>query len=249
MNLQESKIFNTKIKHGFFSRNGGVSSGLYESLNCSVYVDDDLSCVQTNLRRISNYFEADHLCVLKQVHGDKVILIDENFDFSKSEQKIEADGLVTKLHGVCLGILTADCAPVLLHDVANDTIGAVHCGWKSARSGVIENVIKTMHDLGKNRPEIVAAIGPCIHKDSYIVKKDFLCNFEEEFLGFFEKFGEDYKFDLPGYVQAKLIKYGIISTDILDIDTYRSEDFFSYRKANQKTNGICGRQLSTIMLI
>lgn len=246
---QKSKIFNEKIKHGFFSRNGGVSSGLYGSLNCSVYVGDDLNCVRANLQQISKYFNTKRLCSLKQIHGNKVVLVEKNFDFSKSEQQIEADGLVTKLSGICLGILTADCAPVLLHDTANNTIGAVHCGWKSARYGIIGNVIKTIKDLAEYEPEIVAAIGPCIHKGSYTVKKDFLNNLEEEFFEFFEKFGEDYKFDLPEYVQAKLIKHGVKHVEVLTTDTYLSQDFFSYRKANQETDGVCGRQLSAIMLV
>lgn len=248
MDINQSKLFKDVVLHNFFSKNSGHSKGLYTSLNCSTYVGDNIEDVKKNLDDIKNFIGAVHLCSLKQVHGTKVLIIDDNFDFSNSQQILEADAIVTQKRKIGLGILTADCAPVLLHDEQNDTIGVIHCGWKSARFGAIENTILAMKRLVKNKTRIVAAIGPCIHPESYIVQKNFIENFSFRDAKFFIKENDVYRFNLPAYVGNKLLENGVSQVDILNIDTYKSNNFFSYRKANLLSNGVCGRQLSVIML-
>lgn len=236
------------IKHAFFSKTGGYSSGSYESLNCSLSVGDCDQIVIKNLELIKSNFGAEEIISLKQVHGNSVVVVKENFDFSLCNQQIEADAIVTKIKKICISVLTADCAPVLIFDLNNEIVGAIHCGWKSARYGAIENTIYEIRKLACKETKLVAAIGPCIHKENYIVDQDFVSNFSNEDSVFFEEESEKFKFDLPAYVKNKLTDLGVLSTEIIDINTYTNHNFFSFRRARTKTNGMCGRQLSCIML-
>ena len=247
LDLTQANIFrNMPIKHNFFNRRSGFSSGLYASLNCSTYIGDNLDTVEKNLKQIQNFFKANILCSLKQTHSNKVYIVDNSCDKNELQQVVEADALVTNVPHIALGILTADCAPVLLYDTNNATIAAMHCGWKSARYGIIENTILEMHKLAQKTTNIIAAIGPCIQQKSYLVQENFIDNFENVF--FFQKSQDGYLFDLPGYVRWRILQSGGTKVDSIDIDTYTNEYFFSFRRARQATNGICGRQLSVIML-
>ena len=250
MKYEQAKIFaNYKdIKHAFFTKIGGYSTGVYESLNCSLNVGDCEQFVLKNIDSIKANFEAREIISLKQIHGNNVVVVDEHFDFNLCNQQIEGDAIVTNTKNVCIAILTADCAPVLIYDTNNEIIGAIHCGWKSARYGAIENTIRAISKIATKEMQLIAAIGPCIHKESYIVQQDFISNFADNDLMFFEENLGEYRFDLPMYVKHKLTKLGVISVEVLDIDTHIDPNFFSFRKANMETNGICGRQFSRIML-
>ncbi len=242
----KSDIFSdTAIAHGFFGRNGGASSGLYSSLNCSKFVNDDASSVAENLKTVQHKLDAEKLITLNQVHGNRCIVADKD-----TESNIQADAIATDISGIAIGILTADCGPVLLADEENHVIGAAHAGWRGAMRGVIQSTVDTMLKLGAKTGKIKAAVGPCICKESYEIGDDF----KREFKGSgscFALVGSKLHFDLPKYCKEILLSAGILqeNVDVLYVDTYaHPDDYFSYRFANQHTNGVCGRQISAICL-
>ena len=239
---------NISVSHGFFGKIGGKSTGLYASLNCSDYVGDSRENVQSNLDIAKNFLTSEpnaKLITLKQIHSNICIEVTND-----STSGIEADALVTKERNIAIGILTADCAPVLFFDPQKSIIGAAHAGWRGAVGGVIESTIKKMRECGSNSSDIFAAIGPCIGKNSYEIDDDFKRNFS----GSGECFclvNHRIHFDLPKFCRKRLIESGIKETNIetLDIDTYANYgNYFSYRYATKNSSGICGRQLSAICL-
>lgn len=248
----KSKTLNSKtIEHGFFTRHNGCSSGLYRSMNCSYNVGDLSENVSNNLEIIRRYMNADAVFTVNQVHGKKVVLVDKDFDVNKYNHSVDADAIVTTVPRICLGIVTADCAPVLLHDVLTNTVAALHCGWKSARFGVIENSISLMQNIANSSANIRAAIGPCVHVKNYMVQEDFISQFTDEPWAkeCFVRYNDEIHFDLILYVKLKLSRLGIKSIDIVDQDTVSNQDdFFSFRIAKSQTSGVCGRQISCIMI-
>ncbi len=239
--------------HGFFTRIGGISSGLYDSLNCAWGSKDNLSDVMTNralvVKSLGN--TASDLLSAAQVHSNRVQVVDKIWTRERSP---EVDALVTKMPQVALGILTADCAPVLFHDAKNKVIGAAHAGWKGAIGGVLENTVSAMIDLGAERAHIRCAIGPCIHQPSYEVDSGFRKTFLNQDPAFESYFTdgqskERYQFDLPGFVQNRLEKLNLASIESSPADTYGEEErFFSYRRTTHKGEADYGRQISVIML-
>lgn len=241
---------NISAPHGFFGRKGGVSSGEYESLNCSDYVGDSPNNVAESLdivrKSLGKSFAVSKLVTLKQIHGNVCIEVS-----NKTDSGVEADAMVTKEKNVAIGILTADCAPVLFFDPARSVVGAAHAGWRGAVGGVIESTVRRMQDLGCDPKNIVAAIGPCIGKNSYEIDDDFKRNFSGS--------GDCFclvnlrlHFDLPKFCRKKLLESGVTESHIntIDIDTYAShESYFSYRFANKNSHGICGRQISVIACV
>ncbi len=239
----------SSVTHGFFGRQGGVSEGLYASLNVGLGSDDDRKSVLENRRRIADSLHHDaHLLTLYQIHSAEVVQVDSIW---KEDHMPQADAMVTDKPHVILGILTADCVPVLLADASNRVIGAAHAGWKGAIGGVLENTIQQMHTLGAT--EITAAIGPCIQQASYEVDTGFRQRFLDdhaENASFFDP-GRDghYHFDLPGYVKMRLQRAGIQSIDAIKHDTYlEGERYFSYRRSCHRSEPDYGRHLSGIML-
>lgn len=236
----------------FFSRQGGVSWGLYESLNCGPGSGDDPANVAENRRiaaaEISGRRDTPLLSCY-QIHSNKVITATADW----SDDRPKADAIVTNRPNLILGILTADCTPVLFADETNGVIGAAHAGWKGALYGVLENTVAEMEKLGAKRHCIEAAVGPTIHQASYEVTSPFLENFEKEdpaHRAFFKK-GKDtehWQFDLPGFVLAALDKLKLKQVWHANIDTYASPDHFSYRRTTHKKESDYGRQLSAIML-
>ena len=225
----------------FFNRNSGFSEGLFSSLNCSRFVGDDPKSVERNLEFVRKSIGAKKLITLKQIHSAKCIVVDK-----KSESDQEADALVTRSEDIALGILTADCVPVLLFDPNKKIIGAAHAGWKGAKAGIIENTIEKMVSMGSNREDIVAEVGPCIHVESYEVDEGFLNNFPAEY--FTKIRGKDH-FDIVKFCCDGLKKRGISKISVDEIDTYKShEKYFSFRYAKQNSSGICGRNISVICL-
>ena len=164
------------IKHCFFSRKGGYSKGIYKSLNCGKGSKDSKKNVYKNLNFVSKKMKIDlnRLFLMHQTHSNKVILITKK---NKNLKKFNSDALITKLRGVALGVVTADCVPIILYDIKNQIIGCIHAGWKGASSGIIENTIKKFKKLNSNN-KIFASVGPCIGKKSYEID----INFYEKFI-------------------------------------------------------------------
>ncbi len=241
------------LRHAFFGRTGGVSSGLYGSLNCGYGSDDDRQAVRENRGRAAAVFglSADDLCTAYQVHGDVAVTVAQAWPHAEAPR---ADALVSNTPGVVLGILTADCAPVLLADSGNRVIGALHAGWRGALGGIVESCVRAMLALGAHTANIGAVIGPCIGPDSYEVGAEFPAPFlaheaaAEMFFRAAPRQGR-HLFDLPGYVAHRLERQGLGEVAALGRDTYAEEaDFFSYRRNTQNGKRDYGRLLSAIAL-
>lgn len=239
------------LRHGFFTRQGGVSAGLYASLNCGPGSADDAAAVQTNRARVAAHMGApERLATLYQVHGSDVVVIDDAYDFSA---RPKADGLVTKQPGVALGILAADCAPVLFADALAGVIGACHAGWRGALYGAADATVAAMETLGADRSRIKAAIGPCIRQASYEVSDPFRDTFIKEAAGNAAWFGQGerpghWQFDLPGYLLQRLRGLGLDAVDC-GLDTRAdAERFYSYRRMTLAGEADYGRQISAIAL-
>lgn len=242
-----------KIKHGFFTRNGGVSEGIYASLNVGVGSDDDANHVAENRRRVAAAMgiTLEQLVTLYQIHSKRVVAVDTPF----SGTPPEADGLVTATPGLALGVLTADCAPVLLADAEAKVIGACHAGWKGAMLNIMEHTVQKMEALGAARERIVATVGPCIAQASYEVDEGFykmlMANsaINGRFLAPSAARAGHYHFDLPAYVHYALEECGIAHANVLANDTcFQENTFFSNRRRNLRGESDYGRQISVIML-
>ena len=241
------------IRHGFFTRGGGVSEGPYESLNCGLGSADDPERVHVNrARAMASLGQSEaSLATAYQVHSARVAVVERPWP---ADRRPEVDGLVTRTPGVALGILTADCAPVLLADALAGVVGAAHAGWRGAWSGVIEATVAAMVDLGASRARVVAAVGPCIHWDSYEVGPEFpgrLTANEPDAERFFRPSVREGHalFDLPGFVASRIEAASIADFQGSPFDTRADEDrFFSYRRVTLNGGGDYGRMLSAIVL-
>ena len=239
------------IAHGFFGRIGGVSTGIYESLNCGPGSGDDPAKVSENRKRVLEALEGAALVTLHQVHGADVTIVDEAWDTGKGPH---ADAMVTAAPNIALGILTADCAPILLADAESRVIGATHAGWKGALSGVIDAAIGAMEKLGALRGRIAAAIGPCISQANYEVGPEFRERFvdaDSTHARFFARAEapDHFRFDLEGFAVARLAAAGVSDIAPLSACTYaRERSFFSFRRATHRKEPAYGRQISAIML-
>lgn len=250
MFLTSSNISNA---HGFFTRKGGVSDGIYASLNCGWGSSDHPSNVAENRRRAATMLDAnpENFCSLYQVHGADVITVTDPWHRTELPK---ADAMVSAQKGIMLGILTADCVPVLFSDKKARVVGAAHAGWKGARAGVLEATIKAMCALGASHAGIAAAIGPCIAWKSYEVGPEFyeaLTADNSANAGFFVASPESghWQFDIRGYVRTKLASAGLTNINTLENDTYSEEDsFFSFRRTTHRSEKDYGRQVSAIML-
>jgi YfiH family protein len=239
------------VAHGFFGRRGGVSAGDLASLNCGLGSGDDPALIAENRRRVADAaLPGATLAGLYQVHGNRCVIVDEQTD---PAARPEADALATRTPGLLLGILTADCVPVLFADREAGVVGAAHAGWKGAIAGVTDATIEAMESLGASRTGIVAAIGPCIGRASYEVDDGFVRRFvavdpaNERFFAA-GKPGHA-MFDIAAYVAARLAAAGVTRIAIGGQDTYAEErDYFSYRRACHKGQNSYGRQLSVIGL-
>ena len=241
------------IRHGYFTRQGGVSSGIYASLNCGPGSGDGGDNVQENRSRVAQALgvEPRRLLTVRQMHSAKVVSGERPWGANGGP---EADALVTAEPGLAIAVLTADCAPVLLCDPEAHVVGAAHAGWRGALSGVLEAVVAAMEELGARPERIVAAIGPAISKEAYEVGSEFRDRFVAEdpesqpFFAVDETSGEPH-FDLPAYVADRLARAGIPSVTDLGHCTYCDETrFFSYRRAQHHGETDYGRQISAIVL-
>lgn len=242
------------IPHGFLGRKGGVSTGVVAGLDMGLrgmdLADPALAAVRENRQRGAEaVLPGAQLCGVYQVHGADCV---EAGEWTEA-QRPQADALVTDRPGVLLGILTADCAPVLFADIAVGVVGAAHAGWKGAVAGVTDSTIAAMERLGANRSGIVAAIGPCIAQASYEVDSRFRAAVLAESIDnarfFITGALEKWQFDLEGYVAARLERAGIAGVERLGLDTYADEErFFSFRRATHRGEADYGRQMALIGL-
>lgn len=239
------------LPHGFLGRRGGVSTGEAAGLNVGLGSGDDPLAIAENRRRaVAAVMPGTPLVTVYQVHSPDCVALDQPWD---EADRPHADALVTDRPGVLLGILTADCAPVLFADRAAGVIGAAHAGWKGALGGVIANTVAAMAALGADPARIAAAIGPCIAQVSYEVDDAFRTRFVAETPAndrFFApgKPGHVH-FDLEGYVAARLAEAGITRIEPLGLDTYAAPDrFFSFRRATHRGEAAYGREIALIGL-
>lgn len=239
------------IRHAFLSRAGGVSSGIYAGLNCGLGSDDDPGHVLENRSRAAQVIGTDpsRLQTLYQVHSARVVDADEGWPGKPPE----ADALVCTRPGTAIGVLAADCAPVLLADTQAGVIGAAHAGWRGAVDGVVKATIDAMQERGAKIENITAAVGPCIGPASYEVGPEFPTPFLKQDQAnaqfFVEKTGSDrLLFDLPAYVHSRLTQAGLRLTAVTGQDTYGDLNFFSYRRSCHKSEADYGRNMSVITL-
>jgi YfiH family protein len=239
------------VRHGFFTRRGGVSRSIFASLNCALLSEDKAEDVATNRRLVCEALgvQADRLCSPRQAHTRQALCITAPF----SRERPTADALVTQVRRLALGTLAADCAPVLIADAAGTTVAAVHAGWRGALAGIIEASVTAMESLGTRRADLTACIGPAIQQSSYQVGLDLYQRFtraDDASARFFAPDGaEHFRFDLPGYVAHRLHEAGVVEVERLDEDTYSQENrFFSHRRSSERGEPAGGRQISVIAL-
>jgi len=248
--LKSPNLQSSHIAHGFFGRTGGVSEGAYASLNCGPGSDDDPAKVRENRNRVRDTLGAAQLLTAYQIHSADAVAVDKPWD----GERPRADGMATATPGIALGILTADCAPVLFADQEARVIGAAHAGWKGAIGGIVESTIAAMESLGADRARIKAAVGPCIGQANYEVGPEFHAQFlaadptNARFFISAER-PEHFRFDLEAYVVHRLCAAGIGDVAALSACTYgREQDFYSFRRATHRKEPDNGRQISAIVL-
>lgn len=241
------------ITHGFFTREGGVSGGIYASLNCGLGSKDDPAQVAENRRRVAEALGTDEGSLVSpyQLHSAEAVVAEQPWTRADAPR---VDAVVTARPGLAIAVSTADCVPVLFADADTTVIGAAHAGWRGALSGVLEAALEAMETLGASRTGIAAAIGPAISQAAYEVGEEF----ERQFLGedranarFFTRPdpASRPRFDLTGYVAARLKSANVAHVEMLEICTYSAEDrFFSYRRACHRGESDYGRQISAILI-
>jgi YfiH family protein len=241
------------VRHGFFTREGGVSGGLFAALNCGFGSGDDPEKVARNraIAMVRLALSSDDLATCRQVHSADALIVERPWP---PQEAPLADGLATRVRGLALGVLTADCAPILFVDPAAGVVGAAHGGWRGAKSGILEATIARMESLGAERGRIRSGIGPSIAQPSYEVGPEFRQSFLAEAAENSCFFGEAHRpghslFDLGGYIERRLEKAGIANIARATHDTVREEErFFSYRRARSRGEPTYGRLLSAIVL-
>lgn len=259
MNNKPMPIINTafndhcgsQIQHGFFTRQGGVSSGIYESLNLGQGSDDEPNLVLENRNRVAASFHitSDKLLTCYQVHSCDVVTVTAPF----SSERPKADAMVTNVPGLALGILTADCGPLLFADSKSGIIGAAHAGWRGALYGIIDNTIAAMEALGSKREDIAVAVGPCIGPNNYEVGEEFLHSFldlDANNMVYFRPSNraDHYFFNLWAFLTVRL-RRNKVKDYALNLCTYADQArFFSYRRKTHQNEMDYGRQISAIML-
>ena len=240
------------IRHAFFTREGGVSSGIYAGLNGGLGSDDEPADVRENRRRMAGHLgvEPKHFLSVYQVHSPDVAVVTAPWD----GERPRVDAMVTKVKGLALGVTSADCGPILLVDPRARVIGAAHAGWKGALTGIAERTIDAMETLGARRGDIAAAIGPLIRQRNYEVGAEFVSRFvqaEADNARFFAPATREghAMFDLGGYIRTRLERAGVARVDDLDLCTYADESrFYSYRRSVHRKEPDYGRHVHAIVL-
>ena len=240
------------LKHCFFSRKNGVSKGYYESLNCGLGSDDEKENVLKNLEFVSSKINCkkESLITLNQKHTNQVAHFK---DATSVKNKLAADAIVCEVKNVGIGILAADCAPILFYDPKKKIIGCAHSGWKGALNGIIKNTIKKFNDLNSNAKDLIAVVGPCISKKNYEVKEDFFNKFisqnNKNEIFFKENSKEKIFFDLRGFINNEISNLGIENIENIEMDTFSKKEFFySYRRSQLNKEKDYGRCISVILM-
>ena len=240
------------LRHAFFTRDGGVSGGIYASLNGGLGSRDDAAHVAENRRRMAEQLgvEPKHFLSVHQTHSPDVIVATGPWP---GPSRPMADAIVTRTEGLAIGASAADCGPILLVDPSARVIGAAHAGWKGALTGIVESTVATMEKLGAERSGIVAAIGPLIRQHSYEVGGEFVERFveadAENALFFIPSTRERHAmFDLAGYIRMRLENAGVLMIDDTGLDTYSDERFYSYRRSMHRKEPDYGRHVHAIAL-
>ncbi|CTQ51925.1 Laccase domain protein YfiH [Roseibium album] len=253
MKIEADELKFDGLRHGFFTRRGGVSNGIYQSLNIGVGSDDARDMVLENRNRVASEMGvvADLLISPYQIHSPDVITVSGPFE-DRAERK--ADALVTNTPGLAIGVSTADCGPVLFADPEARIVGAAHSGWKGAISGVLQNTVTSMEALGATRANIIAVLGPTISQRAYEVGPEFQKRFVQDAADNQRYFNaseqaEHFMFDLPAFITDRLRQIGLANVADLAECTYADEDrFFSYRRTTHRKEPDYGRQISAIVL-
>lgn len=240
------------LRHAFFTREGGVSGGVYESLNGGIGSGDKPEHVRENRARMAHAVGVapQRFITAYQVHSPDVVIAETPWP---SDARPRADAIVTRVRGLGIGISTADCGPILLADAQARVVGAAHAGWRGALSGIIEATIDCMERLGAERGRLHAAIGPMIRQPSYEVGPDLITEFraqDAENERFFTPAAREghAMFDLAGYIAARLTRAGIANVEDLGLCTYADPHFFSYRRATHRGEPDYGRHIHAIAL-
>jgi YfiH family protein len=239
------------LRHAFFTREGGVSGGIYEGLNGGLGSNDDAAHVAENRRRMAEQMGVapDRFLSVHQIHSPDAVVATGPW----TGDKPRADALVTRTEGLAIGVTAADCGPILFVDPTARVIGAAHAGWKGALTGVIESTVDAMEKLGADRSGTVAAIGPLIRQHSYEVGGEFLERFLDADAGnaaYFiasERAGHS-MFDLAGYIRMRLENAGVLMIDDIGVDTYSDQRFYSYRRSVHRKEPDYGRHVHAIAL-
>jgi len=251
--IQENALAINGIRHAFFTRQGGVSSGLYSSLNGGLGSSDDAESVHENRRLMANFMgtSSDRFLSLYQIHSPDVVTVSEPWTL---QNRPKADAMVTRMEDITLAIATADCGPVLFTDPEARVIGAAHAGWKGALFGVLEATVAAMEKIGANRERISAVLGPTISQNAYEVGPEFKEQFlstDTNYAPFFKNGTKDGKsfFNLPAFIEYRLAEAKIKHFVSLDHCTYGDENrFFSFRRTTHRSEQDYGRLISAIML-
>ena len=239
------------IRHGFFNRSGGVSKGIYESLNCGIGSADKKKNILKNLNIIKKKINSNSkkIILTHQSHSNKFNFINKKYKFKK---KFIGDALITNKKNTPIGVLTADCVPILLYDKQKKIVAAIHAGWKGAYKGIVTRVVKFFLKNDSSPKNIMAAIGPCISLNSYEVKKDFQKKFitkDKKNNLFFKKRKNKIYFDLRKYIKLELKKLKINNIEVIHKDTFDiKNNFFSARRSISRNENDYGRNISVIMI-
>ena len=241
-----------KIQHGFFNQKGGKSKGIYDSLNCGIGSNDIKKNILKNLSIVSSKIGVPYkkLILLNQIHSSKFHFISNNYKFNKN--KLKGDALVTNIKGVALGVLTADCVPILIYDKHKNIISAIHAGWKGAYKGIVNKVISFLIKNGSEPENLIGVVGPCISQKNYEVKKDFKEKFnkkDKKNKKFFKIIKNKTYFSLNKYIYYQLEKLGVKNLEIINKNTFDTKNhFFSARRSIHKNENDYGRNISIIMI-
>tara|TARA_Y100000590_G_scaffold388755_1_gene463342 strand:- start:319 stop:1071 length:753 start_codon:yes stop_codon:yes gene_type:complete len=246
-----SKLLNqtNAVNHGFFNKKNGFSKGIYKSLNCGKGSFDNKKNVKKNLNYIKKKIlsKKNNIALLYQIHSSKFFHIKK-----LPKKKLIGDGLITNVRNLPLGILTADCAPILILDTKKKVVAAVHAGWKGAYKNIIIKILTRLVKLGSKKKDIIAVIGPCIAQNNYEVGKEFKDKFikkNKKNLIFFKLKKRKNYFDLSKFIYNQLISFGILKIDVIKKDTFDTKNnFFSARRSSKRNEPDYGRNISVIMI-
>jgi len=237
------------VNHGFFNKKNGFSTGIYKSLNCGKGSFDSKQNIKKNLNYVKKkiFSKKNNIALLYQIHSSKFYYI-KNFP----KKKLVGDALITNVKNLPLGILTADCVPILILDIRKKIIAAVHSGWKGAYKNIVIKTLKKLIKLGSQKKDIIAVIGPCIKQRNYEVGKEFKDKFikkNKKNLIFFKLKKRKIYFDLSKFILNQLISFGILKIDVINKDTFDTKNnFFSARRSLKRNEPDYGRNISVIML-